>query len=223
MTTVSRLTLTLGLTTLFTLACRADAVGAQAVTAPPPPPVESGPLQMNIQLDRTAIMQGGDGIVRLEVALKATAGSGKPTRLPTDLVVVLDKSGSMDGDKIRFAREATRALIAELAPHDRFGLVTYDDDARVLIPLREGAGKDPSLPSRILGIPADGSTNMSGGLELAAEVLGNHRAPGRAARVVLISDGLPNRGDATREGLIARARKVVAHEAVLTTVGVGMD
>jgi Ca-activated chloride channel family protein len=138
--------------------------------------------------------------------------------------VILDRSGSMQGEKIVHARAAIRELIAQLGARDRFGLVTYATGSRLAIPLHEaGAMQRESWLARVARITPDGGTNLSSGLDLAHATVERHRVPGRALRVVVISDGLANQGDHSISGLRARAGRAVAGEYVLSTVGVGTD
>jgi Ca-activated chloride channel family protein len=60
-------------------------------------------------------------------------------------------------------------------------------------------------------------------MDLALDLVERQRLPGRAARVVLISDGLPNLGDPSPEGLVRRAQRAPRGDYVLTAVGVGED
>jgi Ca-activated chloride channel family protein len=194
--------------------------GAAQFTAP-----GSGPVSFTGHLDRSAVQVGGDGLVRMELVLAAARGdNGAVRRVPTDLLVVLDRSGSMDGDKLVHARAAIRELVSQLEPLDRFALVTYSDGAELRIPL---ATAIPEARQRWLStvseINADGGTNMSAGLDLALATVAHLRAAGRAPRVILISDGLANQGDASHEGLVGRAQRATRAELPLTTVGVGAD
>lgn len=204
----------------------ADATTSQAsaLTITGPSQARNGQVAARSRLDRARILQGGDGIVRMELTLEADTVTGAIPRVPTDVLVVLDKSGSMAGDKIRHARDAAVALTDMLGPDDRFGLVTYDDGARFAIRPEAATGLARSHWIRTIGeIPARGSTNMSGGLDLALTELDRLQESGRAARVILISDGLPNRGDSTHDGLVRRGAAAAQREHVLTTVGVGED
>jgi Ca-activated chloride channel family protein len=145
-------------------------------------------------------------------------------RRPTDLVVVLDRSSSMLGEKIAQALGAVRELVGRLGPDDRFALVSYSTDAALTIPLASATTEARSAWVRtIAAISADGNTNMSSGLDLGLDLIERARTPGRATRAILISDGLANQGDPTPDGLARRAGRAVRGEYVLSTVGVGAD
>ncbi len=176
------------------------------------------------KLDRNAVLRGGDGLVKMELVLAAEERAAiHSTRTPTDFVIVFDRSGSMDGIKIEQARAAVRELISQLSAQDRFSLVVYGSGASVPIPLSAASPETRQRWRQIVdGISAGGGTNMSGGLDLALATAAE-RQTGRATRMILISDGLANEGDASIEGLTVRVRRVAGREAVLSTVGVGED
>src|SRR5215470_18059861 len=105
-----------------------------------------GPVTFTGTLDRTAVRKGSDGRVRLELVIAAQPQPGEHAqRVPTDLMVILDRSGSMAGEKLEQARAAVRALIAQLGPEDRFGFVTYSNDARLEIPLTAAGDRERGL------------------------------------------------------------------------------
>ncbi len=56
------------------------------------------------------------------------------TRRPFNIALVIDRSGSMQGDKIDYCKHASKFLVSQLAPEDFFSLVTFGDQAEVLIP-----------------------------------------------------------------------------------------
>lgn len=182
-----------------------------------------GPVSFRGELDRTRVLAPGDGLVRLELVMaaeKRPAGA----RMPTDLVVILDRSGSMEGTKLAHARAAIRSLVAQLAPEDRFALVTYSEDAHRDIALEAAsAAARAGWLGVVDGIPALGGTNLASGLDVGLATVESSRIAGRAPRVILISDGLANQGDISHAGLRARAARAAAGEYALSTVGVGVD
>jgi Ca-activated chloride channel family protein len=187
------------------------------------PAVTNDALSFHGRLDRGAVHVGGDGLVHLElVAHGAEREDLVIVRRPTDLVVVLDRSGSMGGAPLVKALAAVRELIAQLGSDDRFALVSYANRAEQVLPLEPAtAAARTRWLGRIRSIAAGGGTNMSAGLDRAHQLLEQSRATGRVARIVLLSDGHANQGDATPEGLSRRAGRAVQGEYVLSTVGVG--
>lgn len=180
-------------------------------------------LSFTGRLDRGAVHVGGDGLVHLELI---TEGARLPdlevTSRPTDVVVVLDRSGSMSGDPMRKALAAIRELIGQLGEEDRFGLVTYSSRAEVPIAL-ELASAEARMRwlARLDSILSDGGTNMAIGLDVGHGLISNKHSSGRVGRVILLSDGHANEGDATPVGLARRARRAIEGGYVLSSVGVG--
>jgi Ca-activated chloride channel family protein len=202
------------------------AAGVDPAPHPTPTPVTSasgaGPVQLSARLDRSSVLRGGDGRLRAELVITAVEDDRPLASVPTDLVVVLDRSGSMQGQPLHFARSAVLELIDQLTTRDRFALVTYASHGEVAIPL------SPATPealggwrARIAGIAAGGGTHMAHGLDLAHALVAGAQHAGRAPRVILISDGHANQGDHSLSGLRGRAGRAVAHEYVLSSVGVG--
>jgi len=144
--------------------------------------------------------------------------------VPTDVVVVLDRSGSMGGKPLADAISSVQELVARLGNEDRFALVTYASDARLAIPMQAATPLHRTRWSaQVAGVRAGGGTNMAAGVDLATQTVGGLRRDGRTARVILLSDGHANQGDHSLEGLRARAARVAKDEYVLSTVGVGLD
>src|SRR5262249_55342796 len=95
-----------------------------------------GPVRLSGELEGTKLLRGGDGLARLELSIagRSDEPAAAPRRASTEVVVVLDRSGSMEGEKLERAKAATRALLHELGPDDLFELVAYANEAVVVIP-----------------------------------------------------------------------------------------
>jgi len=181
-------------------------------------------VSLSGQLDRQAVLAGTDGRVKMELVLAGAEVPGAAVRAATDLVIVLDRSGSMSGASIEEARCAVGELIAQLGPQDRLALVVYASDAQLAIPLSPATAKAKRhWRSLVRGIHPGGGPAMSRGLDLALRVVGGVRGTGPARRIMLISDGMANEGDSSPEGLSGRAARAAREEVVLSTVGVGVN
>ncbi|MBN2306274.1 MAG: VWA domain-containing protein [Anaerolineae bacterium] len=154
--------------------------------------------------------------------LTADPAPDTENRRPLNIGVVLDRSGSMTGDKIAYVKQAAQFLVRRLAASDRFSLVSYNEQVAVDIAPEHVAHKD-RLAQLIGGLQAGGTTNLSGGWLKGCELVGQHRQDGQVDRVLLLSDGLANQGitDPTRLEMMARQKR--AEGITTTTMGVGMD
>ena len=112
-------------------------------------------------------------------------------RRPTDVVIILDRSGSMANEKIEHARAAVRELIQQLTADDRFALVTYSDDAVVAIPLAPVNEKTrDAWLGQVARIRTEGGTNMSRGLDVGLDLVARARADGRTPHVERFRDSM---------------------------------
>lgn len=177
-------------------------------------------VQLTTQLDRDAVLVGGDGRVHVQLTLSAR-DDGETQAQPVDVFVVLDTSGSMSGDKIASAKHALHALIDRLSTRDRFGLVSFDSNAELHVELaRAKSGARREWHRVVDGLSAGGGTNMTAGLRRALSEL--PELPGeRSARVLLLSDGHVNGGWSAVPGLTQDVRAMVRREQVVTTMGIG--
>jgi Ca-activated chloride channel family protein len=177
------------------------------------------------QVDRGTLLAGSDGDVHVALTLRASeATSELPTRRPSDVLVVLDVSGSMSGPKLAHAKQALHELIGRLSSEDRFGLVTYESQAHLLLPLTLADAPASARFHRVVDeLTTAGGTNMSAGLDLALEEVKKQARSARGARVLLLSDGHANQGDSSQSGLSGRVRALTWLDDVVSTLGIGDD
>lgn len=199
---------------------------ADPVPAPEPLIHQSGILTLGGQLVQNRILAGGDGRFSLALTLSAadTAAPTDSARQPVDMVIVLDRSGSMEGRKIHDAREAAIRLLDDLSPADRFALITYANGVRTesgLIPMTPE--NRAALHRQIRSIRPGGGTNLGAGLQTGISLLTPVRDAERLGRVILISDGLANQGVTDPYSLGRMAATAVNHAFAVSTVGVGTD
>ncbi len=142
-------------------------------------------------------------------------------RLPLNIAVVLDRSGSMsDEGKLGYAKEAIKFLLRHMTKRDIFSLVLYDDRVDVAIaPVQVGDRR--KLFEIVDGIKDRGSTNLSGGMLEGYYQVSKNLKKGQVNRVFLISDGLANVG-VTDPAMIQRIAREKSREGIsISTFGVG--
>jgi Ca-activated chloride channel family protein len=149
------------------------------------------------------------------------------TALPKDIVFVIDRSGSMSGEKIEQVRNALHYFIDQLGAADRFSVVSFNDELTVAPDVLSypEADRVQEMHRFVDGLTADGSTNIEGALQAALDVLARSEPrTGAPQIVVFLTDGLPTAG-ITDDGLIVQqvAQTNAEIAARLHTFGVGYD
>lgn len=201
-------------TALFSAACKGKPRGAPLVVTGDPHLVE---LAVDPTADKVLAKEVGELAVRIRVSAAKLPPGERP---PLNLALVLDTSGSMEGEAIEAEKQAARDLVARLTPRDRVSLVVFHSTAEVLMPatpMTDKARKE--LATAIDGITARGTTDMASGLALGLQQAANGRVPQSIDRVVLLGDGVPN-DPAPIPGLVAQA---VQQHFSITTLGLGIE
>jgi Ca-activated chloride channel family protein len=184
----------------------------------------SGPLTISGKLTQNKILQGSDGRVNLALTLQVDdmIDPGIGNLRQVDIVVVLDRSGSMKGRKIHDARQAVLKLLTNLSPKDRFALVTYSDGVRQFSGLRHVTDDyRKQMEAVIQRIRSGGGTNLGAGLQTGIDILLLAAPNGNNGKVILISDGLANKGITDPQILGNIAGIAMEKEFAVSTVGVG--
>lgn len=159
--------------------------------------------------------------VYIRVALRGHEPAGACERPPVNVAIVLDKSGSMQGEKIVRAKDAAAKAVCRLGPEDIVSVVTYDTNVRVVVPATKAHEKEWIL-SRIEEIHAGGSTALHAGVEKGAAELRKFHDDRRVSRLVLLSDGLANVGPSSPAELARLGQRLGGESIAVTTIGLGM-
>lgn len=150
--------------------------------------------------------------------LTTLSGETPPARAPINVVLVLDRSGSMSGGPLDAAIEAAQRFAGFLAANDRLSVVAFDDEVTVVsAPAPAG---DSAVLDAIGRIHPGGSTNLSGGWLKAFELARQGLVDG-VNRIVLLTDGQANCGITDLQALSAMVRSGAAQRVSTTCIGFG--
>jgi hypothetical protein len=175
-------------------------------------------VKANIRLEHELLAVEAEHEVNAMLELVAPPRDVEAPRLPLNLALVIDRSGSMAGEKLETTKRCARFLVERLAPTDRLAIVTYDDEVELRAPL--AAVDNSALSDVIDGIHAGGSTNLSGGWLKGTEVLRGANCD-RPRKVILLSDGLANVGVVEPDRLASMARAAGEQNVGTSTIGFG--
>jgi Ca-activated chloride channel family protein len=143
-------------------------------------------------------------------------------RRPLNLSLVIDRSGSMGGDKIGYTRQAAQFMVQNLGGRDILSVVLYNENVETLLAPEHVTHKD-AIAQKLGAIKVGGMTNLSGGwLQACTHVAANLNSD-QLNRVILMTDGLANRGITAPDKLIEMARQKREAGISTTTMGLGED
>ncbi len=151
-------------------------------------------------------------------------GATSRARPPLSLAVVIDRSGSMEGEPLSNAKAAAARLVDQLGDDDAFTVVTYSSSDETVMPMsRATATNKAAAREAIMRIWDDGNTCISCGMQRGASELALTPVGNGVRRMVLISDGQANTGLYDRNELAQLAVDTAARGISISTVGVGLD
>jgi Ca-activated chloride channel homolog len=188
----------------------------------PRPPSGSGPIKFTTSLDNNYYYDNEN--VYLYVDLKADKVESTKERTPLNIAVVIDKSGSMaEKKKLEFVKKAVDYIIDNAGDDDYVSVVTYDDYVNVL--QRSQIIRDKfELKDKVSRLKPDGFTNLSGGMFEGYDQVDDSYSRGYVNRVLLLSDGLANKGITDRRELADMVRDKNRKDGItISTFGVGND
>ncbi len=183
---------------------------------------EAKQLDLTCQVAHPLILAGKKQSTYVKVGLTGFEREAEGDRSPVNIALVLDRSGSMRGDKIRYAKDAAKMAVRMMRPEDIFSVVAYDSTVEVLVPATKLTDRKAVIKA-IDDLKADGSTALFGGVSKGVAELRKFLSKERVNGVVLLSDGIANVGPQSPSELAELGRSLLKEGISVSTLGLGLD
>ncbi len=157
----------------------------------------------------------------IKISLEGIKQQQEQKRIPANIAVVLDKSGSMQGEKLLRAKEAAIMAIKRLNKLDIVSVVSYDSRVQIVVPATKVSDKK-LIASAISDIQANGNTALFAGVSKGAQELRKFLDLNKVNRVILLSDGLANVGPSSPNELGKLGLSLAKEGMSVTTIGLGL-
>jgi Ca-activated chloride channel family protein len=180
-------------------------------------------LDVKLSLDRDKLVRGEEQDVVLKIDLVGAKVKVHNKRLPLNVAVVLDRSGSMSGAKLEQARQAASMLVDRLDEDDVFALVTYESEVEVNISATKVGDNADKWQRQIRRIESGGSTALYAGVDAGGDEVREYLKSNRINRVLLLSDGLANVGKKSPREITDLGKKLAKDGIGVSTIGLGED
>lgn len=178
-------------------------------------------VRLSADLAHPRVIAGKKMTAYLKVGLTGFDLEAAAKRAPVNVAIVIDKSGSMQGDKIKHAREAAKQALDRLGPGDTVSVIAFSDKVEVVAPASSLSERE-AVKSAIDRIKADGSTALFAGVSKGSEELRKNKQQNQVSRIILLSDGIANVGPSSPQDL-GRLGAALSKEGItVTTLGLGL-
>jgi len=149
-------------------------------------------------------------------------GGGAGMRTPLNLCLVIDRSGSMEGAPLEYAKPACAHVVDLLSPNDVLSIVTFEETVDLLMPAQRVTDRQ-RIKDGIMRLVAGNTTHLHGGLTMALQQVLSFSDPGRATRLVVLTDGDPTAGIKDFPTLTQFAAEIKQKGVTITFLGFGPD
>ncbi len=198
-----------------------QALGAAAAIAVLAGAASAEQVKLQAVLGHPVLKAGEKRTTYLKVGLTGFRFLREADRAPVNVAIVIDTSGSMQGEKIARAREAAILAIHSLGPRDIAAVVEYDDSVRVIVPATRLTDPEP-ICAAIRRLEPGRGTALFAGVSKGAEEVRKFLDRGRVNRIILLSDGIANIGPSSPAELGDLGASLVKEGIAVTTIGLGM-
>lgn len=183
---------------------------------------QAAQVALNVSLAKPLLEADKKQTVFVKVGLRGHEIPMSTKRAPVNLAMVIDKSGSMSGEKIEQAKLAALQAVDRLRSDDIISIVAYDGSVQVLVPATRASDTE-FIRNGIRQLSAGGSTALYAGVCKGAGEVRKFLERNRVNRVILLSDGQANVGPQTPGALGELGSSLVKEQISVTTIGLGLN
>lgn len=177
-------------------------------------------ITLRTELGTPVIEAGLKQKAYLKISLKGFELTGESDRTAANIALVLDESGSMQGEKIEKAKEAALLAVDLLNADDILSVISYDSTVKILVPATRVDDKK-AIRKAIKAMNANGKTALFAGVSKGAKEVRKFIDKERVNRVILLSDGQANVGPSTPTELGELGMSLGKEGISVTTIGLG--
>lgn len=193
---------------------------AQAALGKQESEVKDGPLRARVRLTQGAIRAGRRQSIFAEIIVSGR-DDAKRGRVPSAVAIVLDRSGSMSGVKIRDAKDAILDTVNSMGREDQVAFVAYNHDSERVTRLMDVRDARRAVSRSLHRLNASGGTNIPSGLDDGIYEL-RHAPKNYVRRVILFSDGLDGSGESL-DSTASKLRRAFGDGVTVSALGIGTD
>lgn len=192
-------------------------------------PNKSGKPSLSLfgQSERININCNANSELNVASSIQAIAETGKEgDRLPIEIAIALDVSGSMHGEKLQLCQDTLELIAKYLLPKDKISITTFDTDVKQIFKLSPMTSSNKQMLEKIIKkVRAGSSTNLSGGLMDAIGVLKESKVKDNVVKAcILLTDGHANHGIRDMSALSNLVKSELAGTSIaLFTYGYGAN
>jgi Ca-activated chloride channel family protein len=178
-------------------------------------------IELTATMATPVVQAGKPQTAFLKVAMTGFALPSQSSRAPANVAIVIDKSGSMAGDRLVNARNAAIMAVDGMGRNDIVSVLAFDDTVEVIAPATKVTDKE-SIKRAIARIRTGGGTGLFAGVSKGAWEVRKFLDKTRVNRVILLSDGQANVGPSTPAELGQLGSSFAREGISVTTIGLGL-
>ena len=154
--------------------------------------------------------------------LLRSSGAALGRRMPLNLCLVIDRSGSMEGEPLEYVKRACAYVVDLLEPTDVLSIVTFEEQVDVVMPARRVVNR-ALIKEHIQRIQPGNTTNLYDGIAAGGAQVLSVPMPGVLQRVLLLTDGEPTAGIKDFGSIVQQVADLKQRGVSVTALGFGSE